>query len=62
MADPAITEQELADFVAWLDRTINAVCDWRGAKRSTRARRIALLEELRQRAFAKKPEQMEMFP
>ncbi len=57
-----ITEDELADFVAWLERTINAVCDWRGAKRETRKRRIELLEELRQRAFAKKPIQMEIFP
>lgn len=60
--DNPISDDELADFVSWLDRTINAVCDWRGAKRSTRKRRLELLEELRQRAFAKKPVQMELFP
>lgn len=62
MTDEPITEQELADFVAWLHRAINSLCDWRGARRSTRHRRMLLLEELRQRSLAKKIEQTEMFP
>ena len=62
MANPDITEDELADFVAWLARMIESLCDWRGVRRTTRHRRRLLLEELRKRAFAKKPEQMEMFP
>ena len=57
-----ITDEELADFVAWLDRTVNYICDMRGVRRDTRSRRLALLEELRQRAFCKTPQQMEMFP
>lgn len=57
-----ITEDELADFIAWLDKSVHYLCDIRGVKRSTRTRRLQLLEELRQRALCKTPQQMELFP
>lgn len=59
--DPHITEDELADFIAWNDKAIKYISKMRGARPTVLSRRLALLEELRQRAFAKKPVQVEMF-
>ena len=56
-----ISDQELADFIAWLDRMMAYHHKMRGTRQVVQRRHTELLEHLRHRAFAKIPYQTELF-